>query len=166
MTTQVEIARRLGLDVSTVNKILHRVPGLKWREETVKAVFDTAGELGYNYERLKFRHRRAHPRYRVNLPAEVEIEVNGSGVQDRGTATIQDLSLGGARISQLNLEGGFLPIKPFVIVLRAQVEGKKKEEFRTRLVRVVVNGKVDYCVKFDEANASVVKAVKRLLSAK
>ena len=56
--TQVEIARRLGLDVSSVNKILHGVPGLKWKDETVTAVFDAARDLGYDLDKIKFRHNR------------------------------------------------------------------------------------------------------------
>lgn len=47
MATQVDIARELGLDVSTCNKILNRVSGSKFRSETIKRVFLTAKKLGY-----------------------------------------------------------------------------------------------------------------------
>ena len=37
--TQVEIARRVGLDVSSVNKILNRRPGPVFKKSTVDKVF-------------------------------------------------------------------------------------------------------------------------------
>lgn len=49
--TQVEIARRAGLDVSTCNKILNRVEGPVFKKETIKKVFAIARELHYNLER-------------------------------------------------------------------------------------------------------------------
>jgi len=55
MTTQLQIARRVGLDVSSVNKILNRVEGPIFRKETIKEVLSVARELGYNFDR-KNRH--------------------------------------------------------------------------------------------------------------
>lgn len=51
MSTQAEIAERVGLDVSTVNKILNRVEGPVFREETIKMVFSTARSLMYDFSR-------------------------------------------------------------------------------------------------------------------
>jgi DNA-binding LacI/PurR family transcriptional regulator len=47
MVTQVRIAAELGLDVSTVNKIINRVEGPVFLDKTIKAVFQKARELGY-----------------------------------------------------------------------------------------------------------------------
>lgn len=47
MVTQVEIARIVGLDVSSVNKIMNRVYGPSFRKETIALVFKTAKKLGY-----------------------------------------------------------------------------------------------------------------------
>lgn len=49
--TQVEIARRCNLDVSSVNKILNRVDGPVFRKETVQKVFRIAREVGYDFNR-------------------------------------------------------------------------------------------------------------------
>lgn len=49
--TQAEVAKKVGLDVSTVNKILNRVPGPSFAEATVKRVFKAAREMGW---RLKW----------------------------------------------------------------------------------------------------------------
>lgn len=51
MVTQKEIARHLGIDVSSANKILHRVKGPVFRKETIEAVFRTARAMGYNFDR-------------------------------------------------------------------------------------------------------------------
>lgn len=47
MATQAEIAEQLGLDVSSVNKILNKVRGPSFRKETVRLVQAKARELGY-----------------------------------------------------------------------------------------------------------------------
>lgn len=50
-TTQVEIAEKVGLDVSTVNKILNEMPGPKFKQGTIQKVFHTAEKMGYNFNR-------------------------------------------------------------------------------------------------------------------
>lgn len=49
MVTQWEVARACGLDVSSVNKILNRRVGPKFRKETVRLVFKVAKQLGYRF---------------------------------------------------------------------------------------------------------------------
>ncbi len=47
MSTQVEIARMVGLDVSSVNKILNDAQGPVFKEETKAMVRKMAKKLGY-----------------------------------------------------------------------------------------------------------------------
>lgn len=49
--TQVDIARRVGLEVSSVNKILNKAPGTSFKKSTVAMVFRVARQLGYRLER-------------------------------------------------------------------------------------------------------------------
>lgn len=49
--TQCEIAERVGLDVSSVNKILNRVDGPVFKLKTKELVFRVARELGYDFNR-------------------------------------------------------------------------------------------------------------------
>jgi DNA-binding phage protein len=49
--TQVEIAERVGLDVSSVNKILNESPGPVFKKETIARVLKTATEMGYDFLR-------------------------------------------------------------------------------------------------------------------
>jgi transcriptional regulator with XRE-family HTH domain len=49
--TQVEIAERVGLDVSSVNKILNGSVGPKFRQETIARVLKMAAKLKYDFTR-------------------------------------------------------------------------------------------------------------------
>jgi transcriptional regulator with XRE-family HTH domain len=148
MATQLEIARKLGLDVSTVNKILHQVPGLKWKPETVQAVFRTAEELGYNFSKIKFRHQREYPRHQVDVPVGLEVELPGRGITESGRGRLRDISRSGARVSDLQIPSGTLPAGPFKFVLK--IRGlKSRKPVKGTPVRVVNNGEVDYALRFD-----------------
>ena len=57
--TQVEVARKVGLDVSTVNKILNRRAGPVFKKATVEKVFKVAKQLGYSLDQLKRSHEEA-----------------------------------------------------------------------------------------------------------
>lgn len=50
--TQLDIAKEVGVDVSTVNKILNRKPGSLFRKETIADVFKVAKDLGYDSDRM------------------------------------------------------------------------------------------------------------------
>src|SRR5438477_7086410 len=86
MITQVEIARRVGLDVSSVNKILNRRQGPVFRKDTIKRVFRVARDLGYDFGRLKYQHRRRHPRKEMSVGAELCIYHKDGTVYDQGVA--------------------------------------------------------------------------------
>lgn len=69
MVTQAHIAERVGLDVSSVNKILNQVKGPVFRKETIKEVFAVARELGYDTARETKHSLRAG---KVELKAALE----------------------------------------------------------------------------------------------
>lgn len=62
MVTQQEIARRAGLGVSSVNRILSKRVGPRFRKDTVARVLRIARELGFDFGQLKHSHRRRHER--------------------------------------------------------------------------------------------------------
>ncbi len=125
--TQVEIARRVGLDVSTVNKILNRRQGPVFKKTTIQKVFKVAKKLGYSLERLKHSHGRAHERRPAGFPADMTIcnAADGKTV-DHGTCEIGDIALCGASLEDVKLQKGVLPIRPFVVRLR--MKGKRGGE--------------------------------------
>lgn len=118
MVTQVEIARRIGIDVSSVNKILNRRRGPIFRQKTIQRVFKVARELGYDFSRLKYAHRRLHPRKEISVPVELSIYVEGGQLFDRGTALLQEASLSGAKLSAIVLSRRAIPTKPHTISIR------------------------------------------------
>jgi len=149
MATQVEIARKLGLDVSSVNKILNRCKGPVFRRETVERVFRAARDLGYDFGRLKFRHRRRHPRRPFPVDAEIAVFGSEGKVYDRGRARIEDISAGGARVSRVSLPQGCLPLEDFRVSLRPLKRSLKSLELPGRIVRLTVGEGVGFGVSFE-----------------
>ncbi len=162
MVTQVEIARRVGLDVSSVNKILNRRPGPVFRKETIKKVFKVARELGYDFGRLKYQHRRRHPRREVALGAELSIYGKDGRLYDQGVATIRDISLSGARISDVTLPLGSIPVEPFSVGLRPMQKPVDDLELQGRIVRIHANGSVSYGVQFASVDPAAEKKLLRI----
>jgi len=118
MVTQLDVARGAGVDVSTVNRILHRKSGPRFREQTVSKVLRTAQKLRYPMAALKHPHRRSGGRQEVALHCELTIYDEGGIVFDRGRAVVSDLSPGGARIENLRLPKHALPLRRSVIGIR------------------------------------------------
>jgi hypothetical protein len=131
VVTQLDVARAVRLDVSSVNKILHRKRGPRFRRDTVERVFRAARKLGYPIDTLKHPHRRTDSRRAVSLQCELSVYLNGA-VFDRGTALITELSPQGARIEHSNLPKGSLPLAPFVLGIKP---AGFDLELRGRLVR-------------------------------
>ena len=139
--TQVEIARRVGLDVSSVNKILNRRRGPVFKPATVDKVFRVAKQLGYSLERLKRSHRRSHERRTANFPGKLTLYGKDGSRFDQGVCTVNDIALCGASLVDVKLPKGKLPVEPFTIGL--ETIGKRKEviEVRGRVVRLRHDGK-------------------------
>jgi len=157
MITQVEIAQQVGLDVSSVNKILNRRAGPVFKKETIRKVFKVARELGYDFNRIKFHHRRRHPRRDVSIDAEICVYRKDGSVYDRGVATIRDLSVAGARVSQVKLPSGTLPAEPFSVALRPLVKPLEEVYLPGQVVRLEANGGMAYGIRFENVEAHGLK---------
>jgi len=162
MVTQVEIARRVGLDVSSVNKILNRRPGPVFRKETVQKVFRVARQLGYDFSRLKYQHRRRHPRKPISLGAELYIYKKDGNLYDQGVATIRDISLCGARITDVALPLGSLPIEPFSVALRPMQKPMEDVELQGTIVRILSNGATSFGIQFAPVSGPLEKKLRRI----
>ena len=161
MATQVQIARRVGLDVSSVNKILHRKPGPVFRKDTITKVFKVAESMGYDFESLKHTHRRRDPRHVVRIAAELAIYRGDGSVYDRGVATISELSDGGARIEAVELPQGALPVEPFRIGIRA-MNGDHHPEIRGRIVRYQMGRTASFGIEFDANDLALEGKVRKI----
>jgi transcriptional regulator with XRE-family HTH domain len=156
MITQVEIAKTLKLDVSTVNKILNRKAGTKFRPDTIDKVYRLARKNGFDFSRLKHHHKREHNRREVDLDAKLAIRFNDGSVFDRGQGRIRDLSVGGARIGDFDLKKGVLPTRPFRFEL--DFDGMRLEAVP---VRFVANGSLDIAVSFLNVDGGAKRRLKR-----
>lgn len=163
--TQTAIARRVGMDVSSVNKILNRRGGAVFRKDTIRKVVKAARELGYDFERLKFHHRRRHPRKEVSIDADIAVVLEDGAVFDEGAATIRDLSQGGARITDVTLSRGKIPVSPFSVRLRPRVKPLEDLELSGRIVRFDPAAPFGFGVAFGELNPGVLRKLRRFTSA-
>jgi transcriptional regulator with XRE-family HTH domain len=137
MTTQLDIARRCRLDVSSVNKILHRRKGPKFKKETVKAVFKAARELGYDVGGLKREHRRRDERRSTEMAVELRIYLENGKHFDLGTAILRNVSLSGALLGALVLPGKAIPVEPYMLGFRTLDGPLKDVEIVGRPIRLV-----------------------------
>lgn len=140
-TTQVEIARQVGLDVSSVNKILNRRPGPVFKKTTVDKVFRAARKLGYSLERLKRTHSRSHERRAADFPGKLALYAEDGSRFDEGTCSVSDIAICGASLVDVKLPKGKLPVEPFTISLEMTGKKQKLIEVRGRVVRLRHDGK-------------------------
>ena len=138
--TQLEIAKRVNLDVSSVNKILNRRPGPVFKKETIKQVFKVARELGYDFGRLKYHHKRGSTRKSVPIPLELSIYNADGTLFDKGAAIIKDVSLSGALLTAVVLPQQSIPLRPHTIGIRMLDGALKGVEILARPVRLAHSG--------------------------
>ncbi len=142
MTTQRDIAEKLGLDISSVNKILRKVPGSVFNRETVRKVFETAEELGYDMHRLKFGHRRRTPRKAAQIDVTLTISDNSDRGTTSGTAVLKELSLEGGILRGILLVRQTLPTLEHTIRIRPRDPALGTIELEGHAVRFVEDGEV------------------------
>lgn len=162
MVTQVEIARRVGLDVSSVNKILNKRQGPVFRKDTIRKVFKIAKDLGYDFGRLKYAHRRRFPRRELSLGVELYVYHKDGSLYDQGVATVRDISLGGAKISDVALPTGSLPVTPFSVGLRPMQKPVDDFEVPGHIVRLNSNGTTMFGVQFGNLDPAIEKKLRRI----
>lgn len=103
MATQFDIAKKLGIDRTTVSKILTCYPGSHFPADLRTRVFATAKAMGYNPGRV-LRRRKAE-RYDVEWPVHVEVHLeDGAVAHTQGRAIIRNVSATGALVADLEIE--------------------------------------------------------------
>ena len=162
MITQVEIARRVGLDVSSVNKILNKRQGPVFRKETIRKVFKIARDLGYDFGRLKYAHRRRFPRKELSLGVELYIYHRDGSLYDQGVATLRDISMGGAKLSDVALPTSAFPVTPFRVGIRPMQKPVDDIEIQGSIVRLNANGSTTFGVQFAKLDEAVEKKLRRI----
>ena len=115
---QQAIADFLGLDRTTVTKILNRDPKYSASEATKERVFRAAEILGYDFTTIRRPFKREYGRTELNSPAELTITLEDGTVFDSGTAVVKNLSVGGALLKEIRLAKQVLPLRNFSILIK------------------------------------------------
>jgi transcriptional regulator with XRE-family HTH domain len=158
MVTQAEIAQLAGIDVSSVSKILNRVQGPIFREETIRKVFQLADELGFSFEQLKHRHRKDERR-KAGFPSKLALYAPDESLIDRGRCIVADIAIGGASITEIELQKGKLPLRPLTITLDFMGKGGPIE-IRGQVVRMnETNGSLSLGIAFQEGGPAVLEQI-------
>lgn len=125
------IADYLGLDRSTVSKILNHKGREKFAVRTVEQVEQAAKELGFRSLR-----RRSSPRASDLQRARLNVFMQDSGaLVASGTAQVVNISENGMLLKDFQLQPAALPVKPFqfeILFERGELAGMSS---RARPVR-------------------------------
>ena len=163
--TQIRIAEEVGLDVSSVNKILNRRKGPTFRKETIRRVFKAARRLGYDFTRLKYTHRRDTAREELALPVEFSIYDTKGAPYDRGTAMIKDVSRSGVRLADVVVPKQSFPLAPHIVGIRIQRHGLEKAEILGKVVRLdAKEGGLQLGVRFLDKQEEALRHLGKILN--
>ncbi|MBI4575495.1 MAG: PilZ domain-containing protein [Planctomycetes bacterium] len=103
------IAKELGLDRSTVSKILNGYDVEKFAPETVARVREAADSMGYARAQ-----RRVHARKPVRGLAEIRVYLEQDGsLFTQGLVYIRNLSQSGMLVDVVDLDRKEIPLAPF-----------------------------------------------------
>ena len=111
--TQEMIAKKVGLDRSTVSKILNGRASDFVSRKTIDRVLKAAGEIGYDFARLRHTHSRQFERTDLNLRSEFDMILGSGEIFDSGTAQVTNISEGSALIAKVSSNKKVLPLEPF-----------------------------------------------------
>ncbi|MBI4564664.1 MAG: PilZ domain-containing protein [Planctomycetes bacterium] len=96
---------------------------------------------------------RAFSRIPVDVPVHIEIHATAGGRFTSGIATLRDISLKGARLGRIDLEGKFLPCAPFRIHLMLPPAVCPGVRAVGRLVRICTGDAFEVAVAFEDFQA-------------
>jgi len=110
-----------------------------------------------------FNHQRRWPRLPIHLPLKIGMySVRTPYRRDSGIAVMENISMGGAYLSGIELEGGMLPCEPFRISLSADQEPLKNWRAHCKVVRLQSNGSLVAGVQFTRVPKASLKMIEAL----
>jgi hypothetical protein len=118
--SQRKIADRLGLNVSTVSRVLRGEALVTFKRETVDRVLKAAQRAGYDrcgYVDLEATggSRRKHPRRKTRVPVSLVIRFMNGSACEKGAGVFKDLSEGGALLGDIRLHSSSVPLRRFTV---------------------------------------------------
>ena len=150
--TQEMIADKVGLDRSTVSKILNGRASDFVSRKTIERVLDAARDLGYDFTRLRHTHSRQFERTNLNLKSEFDIILGNGEIYDSGNALIMNISEGSALISDILSSRSALPVEPFSLSLIIKEGRLKGVSVLAKVTRLVMKDGLNLALKFVEVS--------------
>jgi len=97
----------------------------------------------------KYDHKRRWPRVSVDIPTDLEVyRVHTPEVSEQGKASVENISLGGAYLSNIHLESGNIPIDTFRFLLNIDQPPLNNWQAECKVIRLQGNGSLTAGVQF------------------
>ena len=110
-----------------------------------------------------FNHQRRWPRLGIHLPLNLGVyPLRTPYRRNSGTALMENISLGGAYLSGLQLDGGVIPCEPFRLLLTADQEPLRDWRAHCKMVRLQSNGTLAAGVQFTRVPKASMKIIQAL----
>ena len=114
-------------------------------------------------EDLNFKHQRRWARLALHLPLKIGVySVRTPYRRDSGLAMMENISVGGAFLSDMKLEGGMIPCEPFRILLESDQEPLMDWKAHGKIVRLQSNGSLTAGVQFTRVPKASLKLIETL----
>jgi transcriptional regulator with XRE-family HTH domain len=162
--TQEMIADKVGLDRSTVSKILNGKASDFVSRHTVNKVIDAARALGYDFARLRHTHSRQFERADLRLRAEFDIITENGGVYDSGTALVSNISEGSALLVEVSSRERRFPLEPFSISLIVTEGHLKGVSVLGKVTRLEMRDELKIALEFVEVSPVSAKKLRNFMN--
>lgn len=116
-------------------------------------------------ETTTFQHIRRWPRLAVNLPVEVGVySMRAPLKRESGKAVMENVSFGGAYLSQLQMDQSKLPGEPFRLLLQVKRSPLENMRVHCKVIRLQSNGSISVglqFIKLSKASRGMIESVYR-----
>jgi CheY-like chemotaxis protein len=110
-----------------------------------------------------FKHHRRWPRLALQVPLKIGVySVRTPYRRDTGMAVMENISVGGAYLSGIQLEGGTFPCEPFRLLLKADQEPLKTWRAHCKVVRLRSDGTLTAGIQFTRLPKASLKMIQSL----
>ncbi len=114
-------------------------------------------------EDINFNHQRRWPRLAIHLPLKIGMyPLRTPYRRDSGNAILENISVGGAYLTGIQLGGGAIPCEPFRILLLSDQEPLKNWRAHCKVVRLQSNGSLTAGVQFTRVPKTSLKMIQSL----
>lgn len=163
--TQKDVATFLGLNQTTVSRILADVPRFTYSEETRSKVFEAATQLGYLHPAVVKTDKRSSMRFPVPGQAQVRVLLQNGSLYATYTADMGNVNRSGALLRSLTGRKRALPLETFSVELRFQAPGVGPIELKARPVRFHFDqGCIGMGVAFTQLDDALRSKIEQFLS--